>query len=383
MVFEHEFVDAQGGYDEWGAAAVADFDGDGVPEFVTGGRGGGFLHLYDYDGSWARYEVTHEVSPNVGAAPIDVDDDGRPELVFGDWGEQLLLESRGGTAGSTRYEETADKGLYWAVMDPARDEFGAVHQIDTGLTDPHDVLAGDVLGTESDQIVVRNKDGTLTIYVVPEDPTAAWKSITVAESLPGDGTYLADLTGDETTDIVTNRGWFERKGNEFVRHPIPFPDDWDDETRLVVGDVDGDGVPEVVLTESEVNRDARLAVAFHDGDGRNWDVEVIIDESRDRRGLHSLQITDIDGDGRNEIVSAEMENGKTDGQQRTPVWFVLSADRGEWSEEVIFDANLGAHEAKVADFDDDGDLEVIGKIWHPNLPNGNGANHHVSWLDRT
>lgn len=382
MEFEHEFIDALGGYDEWGAAAAADFDGDGVPEFVTGGRGGGFLHLYDYRGFWARYEVTHEISPNVGAAPIDVDDDGRPELVLGDWHEQTLRESRGGTAGSGRYEETVDKSLYWVVMDPARDEFGSVHRIDTGLTDPHDVLTGDVLGAGSDQTVVRNKDGALTVYIVPEDPTAEWEKRTIEKRLSGDGTYLADLTGDGTTDIVTNQGWFEREEDGFTRHPIPFPDDWDDETRLSVGDVDGDGVPEVVLTESEVNRNARLAVASHSGDGHDWDVKVVIKASRDRRGLHSLQIADIDDDGQNEIVSAEMENGKTDGQQRTPVWFVLSEDEGKWSEEIIFDANLGAHEAKVADFDNDGDLEVVGKIWHPNLPNGNGTNHHVSWLDQ-
>lgn len=106
----------------------------------------------------------------------------------------------------------------------------------------------------------------------------------------------------------------------------------------------------------------------------------MIERSRDRRGLHSLQIADVDGDGRTEVFSAEMENGKTDGQHTTPKWSVLSYD-GEWNEEVVFDANLGAHEAKVADVDDDGDLEIVGKIWHPNLPNSNGTDHHVSCLD--
>jgi hypothetical protein len=149
-----------------------------------------------------------------------------------------------------------------------------------------------------------------------------------------------------------------------------------------VGDVDDDGIPEVVVTESEVDVTARLAVCSHDGDGRAWQTEVVIDEERDRRGLHTLQIADLDGDGRNEIFSAEMENGKTDGQHRIPEWFVLSESDGSWTETVVFDGNLGAHEAKVADFDDDGDLEIVGKIWHPNLPNANGTDHHVSCLDR-
>ena len=378
--YEHEFVDAQGGYDEWGAAAVADFDGDGVPEFATGGRGGGFLHLYDYDGSWCRYEVTHAVSPNVGAAPIDVDGDGRPELVFGEWGPQVRGESRGGTAGTSRYPGDEGKRLLWAPMDPSRDDFGEVHTVGGGFDDPHDVLAGDLDGDGDEEVVVREKDGPLSVYDVPADPTAEWEQRQLTDRLHGDGTSLADLTGNGRLDIVTNQGWYENDDGQFDRHDLPLSEDWDHETRLAVGDVDDDAIPEVVVTESEVDHEARIAVLSHDGAGRDWEREIVIKRSRDRRGLHSLQIADVDGDGRTEVFSAEMENGKTDGQHTTPEWFVLSYD-GEWTEEVVFDANLGAHEAKVADVDDDGDLEIVGKIWHPNLPNGNGTDHHVSCLD--
>lgn len=380
--YEHEFVDAQGGYDEWGAAAVADFDGDGVSEFATGGRGGGFLHLYDHDGSWCRYEVTHAVSPNVGAAPVDVDDDGRPELVFGEWGAQVLGESRGGRPDTSRYPGAEGKRLLWAPMDPSRADFGEVYPVGGAFDDPHDVIGGDLDHDGNDEVIVREKDGPLYVYDVPSDPTTEWEGRRLTGDLDGDGTFLADLSGSGSLDIVTNRGWYENDGDgDFDRHDIPLPGDWDHETRLTVGDVDDDGVPEVVVTESEVDRAARIAVLHHDGTGGNWEREIVVEGSRDRRGLHSLQIADLDGDGRNELFSAEMENGKTDGQHTTPDWFVLSCVDGEWTEEVIFDANLGAHEAKVADFDDDGDLEIVGKIWHPNLPNGNGTEHHVSCLD--
>jgi len=383
MDFSHGFVDAQGGYSEWGAAAVADFDGDGVPEFATGGRGGGFLHLYDYDGGWCRYEVTHAVAPNVGAAPVDVDGDGRPELVFGEWGPEVLGVSRGGSPGSSRYPGASDKRLFWTTMDPAQAEFGEINHVGGDFDDPHDVLAADLDGDGDDEVVVREKDGPLYVYTVSEDPTDTWSRNRLADHLPGDGTVLVDLTDSGEVDIVTNRGWFENDGTgSFVRRDIPYPDDWHDETRVAVGDVDDDGIDEVVITESEVDVAARLAVCTHAGSGREWEVEVVVDSDRDRRGLHSLQIADLDGDGRAEVFSAEMENGKTDGQHRTPEWFVLSERDGTWSEEILFDGNLGAHEAKVADFDDDGELEVVGKIWHPNLPNGNGTEHHVSWLDR-
>ncbi|MBS13407.1 MAG: hypothetical protein CME19_17615 [Gemmatimonadetes bacterium] len=35
MQFEHVFIDDDPGYDGWGAVVVADFDGDGRPEFAT------------------------------------------------------------------------------------------------------------------------------------------------------------------------------------------------------------------------------------------------------------------------------------------------------------------------------------------------------------
>jgi len=149
----------------------------------------------------------------------------------------------------------------------------------------------------------------------------------------------------------------------------------------VLGEEDDDGHREVVATESEVDTRARLVVLSHDGIGQNWTHEAVVTKSEDRRALHTLEITDLDGDGRNDIFTAEMENGKTDGQHTIPEWFMLSLTEDGWTEEVLFDGNLGAHEGKVADFDDDGDLEIVGKIWHPNLPNGNGTNHHVSCLD--
>jgi len=382
MEYEHNFVDAQGGYEEWGAAAVADFDGDGVPEFATGGRGGGFLHLYDYNGSWAKYEVTHEVAVSVGAVAVDVDGDGYPELVFGEWGPEELRGSVGGDPVDERYATDQRGRLLWTPMNPSRNDFGTIHPVGGDLFAPHDLLAGDIDGDGHDEVVVREKDGPLRVYDIPEDPIGEWSYESLDDAHTGDGTALADLDGDGSLDIVTNQAWFKNDGRgNFELRNLPLPDDWDDETRIAVGDVDDDGHREVVATESEVDTRARLVVLSHDGTGQNWTHEAVVTKSEDRRALHTLEITDLDGDGRNDIFTAEMENGKTDGQHTIPEWFMLSLTEDGWSEEVLFDGNLGAHEGKVADFDDDGDLELVGKIWHPNLPNGNGGNHHVSCLD--
>lgn len=360
--FLHQFIDDDGGYDGWGAVAVADFDGDGRPEFATGGKGGGFYHLYDYvpgAGRWARHVITQEFSPNVGAATADLDGDGRPEIVRGEWGERLL----------------------WLVAAPDRPDFGACHVVARGLHDPHDVLAVDLDGDGRDEIVVREKHGRLLLYRIPADSHAPWSVEVIAAHLPGDGTAVARLGRAYGPVIVTNVGWFEPGRGGWTRHPLgPEALGWHAETRLAVGDVDGDGRDEVVITESEIGP-ARLAVLRPHAAEEPWQAEVVLDRDLDLRALHTLQIADLDGDGRMEIVTAEMENGKTDGVCSRPRWWALAHDaRGGWDRHVLLDANLGTHQAAVADFDGDGAPDVAGKVWRANPINGCRGRNHVDVL---
>ena len=67
MKFVHQFIDDDPGFDGWGAVVMADFYGDGRPEFATGGKGGGIYFLFDYDpaaGQWHRSVMSDAYSPN-------------------------------------------------------------------------------------------------------------------------------------------------------------------------------------------------------------------------------------------------------------------------------------------------------------------------------
>ncbi|MFT5366262.1 MAG: hypothetical protein ACI8V2_001209 [Candidatus Latescibacterota bacterium] len=362
--FEHEFIETDGGYDGWGAVVVADFDGDGRPEFATGGKGGGFYHLYDYDVEtkmWVRHVITNDFSPNVGAAAVDLDGDGRLELVCGEWGDRLM----------------------WLVPPEACLDNWTWHVVGTGLNDPHDVLAADLNGDGRDEIIVREKDGRLMIFQILNSPYDPWHQTVISESLHGDGTSVADLSGNGALDIVTNMGWFENvKGDASVweHHPlIPDALNWHPESRLVVGDVDGDGHLEVVITESEIGP-ARLAILRPGQMGALWTAEVVLNVDLDLRALHSLQIADLDGDGRPEIFTAEMENGKTDGVQAKPRWWCLAYEDKGWVPHILLDTNLGTHSAVIADYDGDGCLDIVGKLWRANASNGNGGRLHVDCL---
>jgi len=361
------------GSDAWGAVTTADYDGDGRPELTVGGRrtrDRGFLRLHDYrpdvaGGTWTRRTVVDAFKPGVGAAAADLDGDGRPEVVTSAWDRE---------------------GLHHVVAAPDDDAFGE-HRVATGTSgvdNPHDVLAADLDGDGRPEILAREKDGALVAYDVPAAPGETWTATTLAGSLEGDGTVVADLAGGPSPDVVTNRGWFERTDDGWKRHPL-VPDrlDWDDETRVAVGDVDADGHPEVVITESELDANARLAVLSRpDGGPRGvWDADVVVDAQEDARAMHSLQVADLDGDGRSEVFAAEMENGKTDGVDARPRWWAFAHEDGSWSREVLLDVNLGTHEARVADVDGDGRPDLVGKTWRANAVNGLDGLNHVDRLD--
>jgi len=368
LSYNHSFIESDAGYDAWGAMAVGDFDCDGRPEFVTGGKGGGFFHLYDLDvrtGRWDRYVITRELCPNVGAAATDLDGDGRPEIICGEWGPRLL-----------RFACPTGRLGQW--------ECRPVYE---GLADPHDLLAADFTGNGRDDIIVRNKDGALLLFRPPADPTETWPVQVIAEGLAGDGTAAAPITRPDVPDIVTNAGWFENSkggGSAWVRHPFaPEGLGLHPECRVVVGDVDGDGTPVAVVTESEIP-DARMFLLRYVGPDKPWEPELLIDRSERICGMHSLQLADLDSDGRLEVFTAEMENGRTDGVNAKPRWWRLwrSGD-GSWRRHVLLDANLGSHTACVADFDGDGNLEIVGKVWRANRINGAGGKNHVDFLKRS
>lgn len=375
--FDHETVDTTPfahswgtddgeGYDAWGGVAVADFDGDGRDEYATGGRlapEGGFYHLYDRSssGEWTRHELPVDFRPGVGAAATDLDGDGRPEIVCGEWGSRLFALD----------------------TDPEAQSFGTARVVYDGFENgPHDILAADLDGDGDDELVARVKDHGLYVF---DDLDAAgdWRPETVASDLDGDGTAAAHLSSGPGLDVVTNQGWFENadgSATEWRRRPLVDERlDWDPETRIAVGDVDGDGIAEVVITESELAANARLAVLSRADEGP-WTADVLIERDEDRRAMHSLQIADLDGDGRDEILTAEMENDKTDGVDVTPRWWRLRYDAGGWQRETLFDENLGTHCARVLDVDGDGRLDVVGKVWRANEPNAADGLNHVDCL---
>jgi hypothetical protein len=182
-----------------------------------------------------------------------------------------------------------------------------------------------------------------------ENPT--WERHDVAKA-PGlsVGGSLGDISGDGRPDLVAGQNlnrhdlyWFEVPDDpreEWTRRVIT--DDFEKYHDTAVADVDGDGENEVVALSQE-----SATIFYYDvpDDPRRepWPVAnrtVITDDL----SVEGLEVTDVDGDGDNEIIAGANVFHRN--------------DDGTWERESLGD-DWGWTRVEVADVDGDGDDEIL------------------------
>jgi hypothetical protein len=286
---------------------------------------------------WERHDVARAPDLSVGGALGDLTGNGRVDLVAGqNLGRRELYW----------FEQPADPRGRWTRR-VVTDDFEKYH--DVAVADVDDDGAVEVLA-------LSQESETVFYYDVPEDPrTEPWPVANrhvVADDLDVEGVQVRDVDGDGVTEIVAGPNVFHRTDSgTWEREVVTEGWPW---TRVVAADVDGDGDDEIVLTEGDLpyqrDRRARLGVF----DPPSWGGTVLHD---DLSNPHSLQVADLDGDGRLDIYVAEM--GLEDGHEPRQFVFWNRGD-GRFEPEVVA-TGVPTHEAKLVDLDGDGRLDVVGK----------------------
>ena len=112
-----------------------------------------------------------------------------------------------------------------------------------------------------------------------------------------------------------------------------------------------DGRPDVVLTVSEGKGPLSWFESPADPKTGIW-VEHPV-ENGTLEGAHSLQVADFDGDGELDILTAEMH---TSLEKRVLVYLNR---KGAFEPRVP--ARTGSHNMRAGDIDGDGDIDIVGK----------------------
>ncbi|MFQ6049027.1 MAG: FG-GAP repeat domain-containing protein, partial [Phycisphaerae bacterium] len=242
--FRHQLIDPDPPGSHHDITLIADLNGDGRNDIIIGGKEGP-VNLFWYENpSWVRHPMAHAPNLEAGGALLDITGNGRLDIVAG--------------------QQVGGHELYWFECPPDPTAPWTRHVIEDRFENYHDQAVGDLDGDGQPEILFASqRSGVLAYYDIPPDPRVSpWPRHCchiIAEGLFRlEGLAIVDLDGQGRNQIIAGPNIFR---------PGPDPNSpWQKHcfapdfvmTRVAVGDLDGDGRLEIVLSEGE-SHPAQLA----------------------------------------------------------------------------------------------------------------------------
>jgi len=328
------------------SVALGDMNGDGRLDLVSANVGSDTLTIFtqEEDGSFAKPQSLGDSAVTDASSSValgDVNRDGHLDVVsaniFSDTLTIFLQEEDGGFA------EPLSLG-------------------DSSVTDGSSVVAlGDVdVDGRLDLVSANNGNGTLTVFL-QEEGGGFTEPLDVGDSSVtgfSSSVALGDLNGDGRLTLVSaNSGsaaltiFFQEEGGGFAEAlDLGDPSVTDEPYSAALGDVNGDG--RLDLVSANVGNDT-LAVFIQEEEGGFADPLSFGDPSL-TNDPYSVALGDLDGDGRLDFVSA---NHSSD----TLTVFIQEEDGSFAEPQSLGDSFVtdGPFSVALGDVDGDGRLDVV------------------------
>jgi hypothetical protein len=338
--------------------ALSDLDGDGKTDIVLVNSTGNSLSVLANQSQIGGIKLGPAIQLPVGADPDavaigDLDGDGRPDIV-------AVNFNSGNQSTMSFYLNTSVDGVI---------SFGPRSDIATGQGSSG-VAIGDLNGDgRPDIIVASGNSGWLSVFLntstgvgaVSFAPAVNYTAFNHSQSIA-----IVDLDQDGRPDIVTadfnnTMTVYQNASIGGVLTMVPLPVyQYDPETYpqyVSAGDLDGDGLPDVVM----VNYGAKtFSLIRNYSSGGNIS---LMDYNNVGAAVSPVSFADINGDGKVDLVAGNVNNGAVS------VFQNIVTSPGSLSVAPNVDFSLGAPAtvfAAVGDLDGDGKPDIIATALYRN-----------------
>jgi len=334
--------------------AVGDIDGDGQPDVVAGRN-------WYKNGDWAArplrvIEDWNGYVQSNGDYLFDVNGDGRLDVIAGSF---LPTEVNW-------FENPGDESLRLGKMWPKH------RLVDTGDTTNEGQLFTDLDGDGRPEWIVNSwrKGVPMRIWRLVDCPAQESGAIvkmepaTLGETANGHGVGIGDLNGDGRMDVLVGEGWYEQPETNPWGQAWKFHADWTIQASLpmLVSDLDGDGRNDLVFGYGHDFGLFWWKNLGPDEAGKIQWKETLVDRGFSQP--HSMVFADLDGDGRDELITGKRyyaHNGNDPGGKELPClyYYKWDAESNNFKRYVIDEGRVGTGlQIVVEDLNGNGKLDI-------------------------
>ena len=332
---------------QMGQTSLVDIDKDGDLDWVVGQANNIWWFEYAGPDRWIQHDLARGGSNRVGGCAFDIDGDG--------WIDQA--------SGSAWYRNTGK---------PRTETF---EKFDNGAIRCHDNVAADIDGDGKLDVLAcgdLSKQAWTVWYKIPANPRDKWQQHKIGTGIHGGvgPNGVGDLDGDSDNDVVRGDVWFEnldgiglkwKERRDLTPPGGNRPDKYGLALKIWFIDLDADGDNDVVEAEADCT-DSRVFWFENQGKAKKWTCHLI-SPTHTKQDFHSLAVADFDNDGDPDVFSGGGAISQTSYQ--CFIWENLGKAR-KWKQHLILEGKR-CHEAKAADVDRDGDIDICSKPWNGNL----------------